>query len=288
MNALSRSFEDVLRASGLNYRIIGGVKFYDRKEIKDVIAYMRVLVNPFDDISMGRIINCPPRGIGGKSLEEIKRGAVEESKSIYQFIMSDSSKLPERIKKKINPLKMLFQRLEETLKNDDASTLAKEIIELSGYHRMLEEGDDIQSKSRIENIEELVSAFAEEENASKSISEIINEITLLTDADHSPDADHFITLMTIHLAKGLEFPVVFLIGLEEELFPHYDALSDPVQMEEERRLCYVGMTRAQELLYLTSASQRMLYGQNRWHIPSRFIKESKSDTNHEDDEYYYD
>ncbi len=287
VNAQSRSFEDVLRGAEINYRIIGGVKFYERKEIKDIIAYMRVLVNPYDDISLTRIINCPPRGIGEKTVNELKKEAYSQAKSIYQLIKTDIESLPEKIQKKLKPLKILFNSLEETLKKDDAALLAREIIELSGYHRMLEKDDDIQSRSRLENIEELVSAFAEEENSNKSIKEILHEISILTDADSWSETEDFVTLMTVHLAKGLEFPAVFLTGLEEELFPHYDALKDPAQMEEERRLCYVGMTRAQDLLYLTSASQRMLYGQNRWHIPSRFIRESECNSNIEN-EYCYD
>lgn len=287
VNAQSRSFEDVLRGAGINYRIIGGVKFYERKEIKDIIAYMRVLVNPYDDISLTRIINCPPRGIGEKTINELKKKASSQSKSIYQLIKTDIESLPEKIQKKLKPLKILFNSLEETLKKDDAALLTREIIELSGYHLMLEKDDDIQSRSRLENIEELVSAFAEEENSNKSIKEILHEISILTDADSWSETENFVTLMTVHLAKGLEFPAVFLTGLEEELFPHYDALKDPAQMEEERRLCYVGMTRAQDLLYLTSASQRMLYGQNRWHIPSRFIRESACNSNIEN-EYCYD
>ncbi|MFH1416062.1 MAG: UvrD-helicase domain-containing protein [Elusimicrobiota bacterium] len=288
VNAQSRSFEDVLRASGLNYRIIGGVKFYERKEIKDIIAYMKVLVNPYDDVSMLRIINRPVRGIGKETLNELKRLAALERRPLYRLVTEGSENIPENLRKKLKPLKMLFNRLEETFELNDAALLAKEIIELSGYHRVLKEDDDIQARSRLENIEELVSAFAEDENSEKSVSEILNEISLLTDTETWSEDEDYVTLMTIHLAKGLEFPVVFLTGLEEELFPHYDALKDPAQMEEERRLCYVGMTRAQEYLYLTSASQRMLYGQSRWHIPSRFIKESTCDTAGGEKEYYYD
>lgn len=273
VNAQSRSFEDTLRAAGLNYKVLGGVKFYNRREIKDILAYMKVLVNPYDDVSMERIINIPPRGIGKKTTAHIKSIAIMSSISMYQVVRKGGKDLSEKIEKRLKPLRELFVRLEETLKQDDSSLLAKEIIVLSGYHRMLEGDEDIQARSRLENIEELVSAFAEEENRDKSIKDILNEIALVTDADSWDKDEEYVTLMTVHLAKGLEFPAVFLTGMEEELFPHYDALRDPSQMEEERRLCYVGMTRAQELLYLTSASQRMLYGQSRWHIPSRFIKE---------------
>ncbi|MFW6134321.1 MAG: UvrD-helicase domain-containing protein [Elusimicrobiota bacterium] len=273
VNAQSRSFEDVLRSAGINYEIIGGLKFYQRKEIKDILAYMKVVANPSDDISMQRIINYPKRGIGKKTQSDLKKIAAGESKSIYGLITEGSDDIPDKIKKKINPLRELFKKLETVAHQDDAAKLAKTAIELSGYHIMLEQDDDIQSRSRMENIEELVSAFAEKENQEKSIQEILTEISLLTDMDRWEEGEDSITLMTVHLAKGLEFPVVFLTGMEEELFPHYDALKDPSQMEEERRLCYVGMTRAKELLYLTSASQRMLYGQSRWHIPSRFVRE---------------
>lgn len=288
VNAQSRSFEDVLRSAGLNYRIIGGVRFYERKEIKDILAYMKILVNNKDDISFSRIINCPPRGIGDKTLQELKNLAITEGKSLFELVMTGSGSLSEKIHKKLEPLKTLFSRLQRTLQKDEPALLAKEIIEFSGYHRMIEAEDDIQAQSRIENIEELVSAFSEEENSSRSVNDIINEITLLTDIDSWRQDEDYVTLMTVHLAKGLEFPAVFLTGLEEELFPHYDALRDPAQMEEERRLCYVGMTRAKDLLYLTAASQRMLYGQSRWHIPSRFIKESMVNDNPEEKEYNYD
>jgi len=292
VNAQSRSFEDVLRSFGINYRIVGGVRFYERKEIKDILAYMKVLINNNDDLSLERIINYPRRGIGNKSVEDIKKAAVKESKSMYDLIMAGSDKLPDSIEKKLKPLRELFQKLENTLQDDDPARLAREVIELSGYHTMLEEDEDLQARSRLENIEELVSAFSEKENREKSVKEILNEILLLTDLDSWNEDEDYVTLMTVHLAKGLEFPAVFLTGLEEELFPHYDALNDPAQMEEERRLCYVGMTRAKELLYLTSASQRMLYGQSRWHIPSRFIRESfgasAASGGSDDYEYEYD
>ncbi|MBN2406796.1 MAG: UvrD-helicase domain-containing protein [Elusimicrobia bacterium] len=287
VNAQSRAFEDVLRAMGMNYRVVGGVKFYSRKEIKDIIAYMRVLVNPFDDVSMERVINNPPRGIGKKTMSALKSISVRESSSVYKIVTEGHKDIPASVEKKIKPLRDLLARLKETLEKDDASLLAKEIIELSGYHHMLEDDEDLQARTRLENIEELVSAFAEDVNARKTVKEILNEITLITEVDKWQQDEEYVTLMTIHIAKGLEFPVVFLTGLEEELFPHYDALNDPEQMEEERRLCYVGMTRAKDLLYLTSASQRMLYGQSRWHIPSRFIKEALGDGSGEN-EYKYD
>ncbi len=287
VNAQSRQFEDIFRSMGINYRIVGGVRFYERKEIKDILAYMMVVINPDDDISMSRIINRPSRGIGEVTLGKIKTAAAEESKSLYEVIMEGSEFLSDRVEKKIKGLRKIFKKLEKTARSGDAARLARDAIELSGYHRMLEQEDDLMSKSRIENIEELVSAFTEKENREKDIAEILSEISLLTDLDSWEESTDYVTLMTVHLAKGLEFPVVFLTGLEEELFPHRDALSDPAQMEEERRLCYVGMTRAQEILYMTSASQRMLYGQSRWHIPSRFVREGIGDAQQEKT-YNYD
>ncbi len=291
VNAQSRPFEDVLRSAGINYRIVGGVRFYERKEIKDILAYMRVLANPGDDISLERIINTPARGIGGKSVSKLKEAALRESRPLYSVVMKGSSLTPPSVEKKLKGLRELFERLEETYRTDDASRLAREVIELSGYHSMLEEDEDLTARSRLENIEELVSAFAEDENRDRPIKDILNEISLLTNLDDWEGSESFVTLMTVHLAKGLEFPAVFITGLEEELFPHRDALLDPARMEEERRLCYVGMTRARELLYLTSASQRMLYGQSRWHIPSRFVSESLVETSGDNDsenEYIYD
>ncbi|NLB34234.1 MAG: UvrD-helicase domain-containing protein [Elusimicrobia bacterium] len=292
VNAQSRPFEDLLRYSGYNYKIVGGLRFYERKEIKDILAYMRVLMNPGDDISFERIINTPARGIGAKSLLTIKEAAATEKKSLFDMVISGSDHFSNAIEKKIQPLRELLLRLNETYETDDAAALAKDVIELSGYHRMLELDEDLTARSRLENIEELVSAFSEEENKLSSIDDILSEISLLTELDNMEENQEYITLMTVHLAKGLEFPVVFLTGLEEELFPYYDALSDPAQMEEERRLCYVGMTRAEKLLYLTNASQRMMYGQSKWHLPSRFIRESLGnkgqDTVAGDLEYVYD
>ncbi|MGM0441206.1 MAG: ATP-dependent helicase [Elusimicrobiota bacterium] len=291
VNAQSRTFEDALRSARLNYRIIGGVKFYERKEIKDILAYIKVLVNPADDVSMERIINTPRRGIGKVTLGRIKEAASGESKSIFDTVMDGSSKLSGKIEKKLKPLRNLFKKLKVSAREKHPHQLARDVIELSGYHKMLEEKSrkDIQARSRMENVEELVSAFAEDENKEKTLPEILNEISLVTNMDNWDYDREFITLMTVHLAKGLEFPVVFLTGMEEELFPHYDALEDPAQMEEERRLCYVGITRAEEQLYLTSASQRMLYGQTRWHIPSRFIEEGfEGKEMNGENEYVYD
>ncbi|MEA3507275.1 MAG: 3'-5' exonuclease, partial [Elusimicrobiota bacterium] len=277
VNAQSRTFEDSLRKARLHYKILGGVKFYSRKEVKDILGYLKVLVNPKDDVSMLRVINRPPRGIGKKTLQSVRKAAAKKHLSVYELIQKGRGELSDTISKKLIPLKDLFKRLENMRASSSSpDEMVKEVIELSGYHTWLDEKDDITSRSRIENIEELVSAFAEEENKERDIEEILNEISLVSDADELDFNREYITLMTLHIAKGLEFKVVFLTGLEEELFPHYDALNDPFQMEEERRLCYVGMTRAKELLYLTSASQRMLYGQTRWHIPSRFIDEALS------------
>ncbi len=291
VNAQSRSFEDSLRSARLNYRIIGGVKFYERKEIKDILGYIKVLVNPDDDVSMERIINTPRRGIGKVTLGRLKDAAAGESKSLFEVVMKGSDKISLRAEKKLKPLRKLFKKLKVSAREKSPDRLTRDVIELSGYHKMLEEKSkkDIQARSRLENVEELVTAFAEEDNKSKSLPEILNEISLVTNMDNWDYDREFITLMTVHLAKGLEFPVVFLTGMEEELFPHYDALEDPAQMEEERRLCYVGITRAEERLYLTSASQRMLYGQTRWHIPSRFIEEGfEGKTPDSENEYVYD
>ncbi len=293
VNAQSRTFEDSLRKARLHYKILGGVKFYSRKEVKDILGYLKVLVNPKDDVSMLRIINCPPRRIGKKTEQSIREAAGAENISVYELIKKGSRRLSGTTIKKLVPLRDLFNHLEKMREDAPPDELVKKVINLSGYHRWLEKKDDITARSRIENIEELVSAFAEEENKERDIEEILNEISLVSEADSLDSDREYITLMTLHIAKGLEFKVVFLTGLEEELFPHYDALNDPIQMEEERRLCYVGMTRAKEQLYLTSASQRMLYGQTRWHIPSRFIDEALNggDDGFGDDglkEYVYD
>ncbi len=274
VNAQSRAFEDAFRQAGIKYNIVGGVRFYERKEIKDILAYMKVLVNPADDISMERIINYPSRGIGDKTLEEIKKTAAKESLSIFNLVVENPELLPDKLKTKTLQLRELFVNFKETLGKNDLARLAKQIIELTGYHSMLENDDDLKSRSRLENIEELVSAFSEKGTRNKPLEEVLAEISLVSEIDNWDESEDCVTLMTLHLAKGLEFPVVFISGLEEELFPHRDALVDPAQMEEERRLCYVGMTRAQDLLYLTSASQRMLYGRSRWHIPSRFVSEA--------------
>jgi DNA helicase-2/ATP-dependent DNA helicase PcrA len=288
VNAQSRTFEDALRNQRVNYKVFGGVKFYNRKEIKDILAYMKVLVNPSDDVSMMRIINMPPRGIGKKSMETIRAAAMRNSSSVFELVNMEVPPLSPAICRKLMPLRALFSKLKITLESGDTAQLAREIIELSGYRAMLEEDDDMQARSRLENVEELVSAFSEDDNKGKDIQDILNEIALVSETDKVTDSEDYITLMTMHLAKGLEFPVVFISGMEEELFPHYDALYDNVQLEEERRLCYVAITRAKKILYMTAASQRLLYGQTRWHIPSRFVKEALGSQATGEEEYEYD
>jgi DNA helicase II / ATP-dependent DNA helicase PcrA len=281
-NAQSRVLEDVLRRNNIPYIIIGSVKFYDRKEVKDILAYLRFLINKRDTISLKRIINVPARGIGDTSIKLLE-SLTQEKESLYEVINrvyrdeTNENLINSRLKKNIFSFISLIEELDKFREEYSAKDIAKFVIEKTLYLEFLREDKSIETESRVENVLELVSAIREYEESTGDITleGFLEHTALVNSVDSlSGNADR-ITLMTLHLAKGLEFPVVFMTGMEENLFPHNSANYKTEELEEERRLCYVGMTRARKLLYMTYASQRKMYGYSRWNLPSRFIKEAE-------------
>ncbi len=284
-NAQSRSFEEALRRAGVPYRLIGAMRFYQRQEIKDALAYARILLNPRDEISLLRVVNVPPRGIGKTSLERLKAFAnargLNASESFRDADKIDN--LTPSCRKSLAELNHFFDKLRADLPNLSAWQAMARILDESRYLSWLEEESetDIEAASRLANVQELLSSVKEYEERRQargsplSLGEYLEEISLQTDRETTDTAADSITLMTIHLAKGLEYPIVFLTGLEEGLFPIGSGNSSKEELEEERRLCYVGMTRAKEMLYLTHTSARRVFGQTYSNIPSRFVMEAQ-------------
>lgn len=275
-NAQSRSFEEILMKNLINYKVIGGLKFYDRKEIKDLVSYLKIIVNPKDDLALKRIINEPKRGIGNKSITEIERIASVHEISMLDLIRLDEFKplLTDRLKKLADkfylPLKDIFDNIDKYKIVD----LINEVLDKSGYIKMLETSYSVEDRSRIDNINEFISSAAEyeEENPDDTIFDYLENLSLLSDLDKTEDKDNSVSLMTMHAAKGLEFPIVFVVGLDEGLFPGKRSI-DEGNVEEERRLFYVGITRAREKLFLTSSKSRRNYGKPVFYKPSRFVDE---------------
>ena len=275
MNTQSRAIEDILRRENIPYKIIGGLKFYERKEIKDIIAYLRLIQNGNDNLSLKRIINEPKRGIGKTSLDKIEFLANETGKSMYEIIKRADEFGLNRVflnsREFINTIEELKAKQEEL----SISELIKETLKKSGYTKALENENTIEAENRIENLDEFLTVAIEfeEEEAENSLSSFLEGITLSSDIDDLEESEEYVTLMTLHSAKGLEFPVVFLIGMEEGIFPGYKSISEPKELEEERRLCYVGITRAKENLFLTCSKQRTIFGSTSYNPVSRFLKE---------------
>ncbi len=276
-NAQSRSIEDALRRSGIPYIIVGGVAFYRRKEIKDVLAYLRVLTNPRDDESLLRIINEPSRSIGETTLEKLKSLAAKERAPLFTVLASPHlvDLLTERAVRAVRGFHALMSKylaLKETM---SASELTRSLIDEIGFLRLLKEENTPDSLSRRENIQELVSALSEytDQHPGVQLENFLEEVSLVSDVDTAEFGRNAVTLMTLHAAKGLEFPVVFITGLEEGLFPISLATGDRAELEEERRLMYVGMTRAKQCLYLSSARSRYRQGERTSSVRSRFLDE---------------
>ncbi len=282
VHAQSRILEDTLRKYKIPYRIVGGTRFYDRKEIKDLLAYLKVMVFPQDEIALKRILNVPQRGIGKKSIEALEKFRAEQGKTLYEAVLAcgEVKTLGPKVKQALRDFSGFVERLKKKKEESLPSELFQEILEKTGYLLELEKERTIEAQSRIENIKEFIGVAYEfeenvlEENKDRMIENFIESVSLQSDIDGwDPDEDT-LTLMTLHTAKGLEFPVVFMVGLEEEIFPHVNSLSQSsAELEEERRLCYVGMTRAREKLHLTYASCRKLYGFRNFNLPSRFLNE---------------
>ena len=276
-NAQSNALEYAMKRNGIAYRIVGGTKFFDRTEVKDILSYLCVLNNPLDDLRLRRIINIPARGIGGTTIEKLTTVAAEQQLSLYEALRN-ADLFPELKSAAAKLLK--FADLIDSLRAAGGRLALPEfydqVLEETGYVRALEEKNDIESRSRIENVQELKSnilGFLEGEPEDPTLSGFLNEIALYTDLDSVNSGDDCVTMMTMHAAKGLEFPVVYVVGVEEGLFPGQSAAYDPEELEEERRICYVAMTRAREKLTLTNARQRMLFGRTSPCQPSRFLKE---------------
>jgi len=279
VNAQSRVFETVFVSRGIPYRILGGLRFYDRAEIKDILAYLRVLHNPADSVSLKRIINVPTRGIGATTLKHLEQAARERNMSLLE-IARHADALPPlvgRAQRALAQFVKLVDHMRAEMEKGTVTDLTRAVIEQTGYRLALEAEKSAKARGKIENIDELLSATQEyeEEAEEPSLAGFLESIALLTSADEIEEGLEAVPLMTLHSAKGLEFPVVFVVGLEEGLFPlARAAFSDnPMELEEERRLCYVGLTRAKQRLFLSSAELRTIFGRTDHTMPSRFLKD---------------
>ena len=275
MNSQSRSLEDILRREDIPYKIVGGLKFYERKEIKDIIAYLRLIHNTNDNLSLIRIINEPKRGIGKTSIDSVEQIASTNGISMYEVIKKCDQYGLNRIYPKSRDFINTIEELRQIKDNIKISELIKQILLQTGYSAALELEKTDEAESRLQNLDEFLTVAIEfeEQSAENSLSDFLEGITLSSDIDEMEDTDESVTLMTLHSAKGLEFPVVFMVGMEDGIFPSYKSIGDDEELEEERRLCYVGITRAKHLLYLTCARQRTIFGSTSHNMPSRFINE---------------
>ncbi len=296
-NAQSRTLEEMFLRYGIPYKIVGGLKFYERKEIKDVLAYLRVLVNPTDSVSLLRILNVPARNIGPKTVETVQRLAVRLGCSFFEALERADElaggDAMERFGAKLSDAKVqslkkfvdLIRKLQGVNRSFPASGVIKHVIDYTGYKRFLDDGS-VEGEARLENVRELISVAAKYDSLEPgmSLNIFLEEVALIADVDRLDNEENSVTLMTVHSAKGLEFPVIFICGLEEGVFPHSRSLLDQRELEEERRLMYVAMTRAKERLYLLHAEERMLYGDYKRNAPSQFlddIPEELIETNYE-------
>ena len=277
MNAQSNQMENACKRNGIPYKIIGGTRFFDRAEVKDMVAYLCVLNNLNDDLRLRRIINNPPRGIGDKTLDTAQQIAQMQGHSLY-YVVKHAREYPELQKAagKLAVFTDLMEQLRELVKTMALPDFYEELIARTGYAVMLESKNTVEDRTRLENVRELltsINGYLENAGDEPSLAGFLDEIALYTDLDSHDAGDDCVVMMTMHSAKGLEFPTVFVVGIEEGLFPGQRSIGEPEEMEEERRLCYVAMTRAKEKLYLTCASQRMLFGHTMSNRPSRFVEE---------------
>ncbi|MCI8807431.1 MAG: UvrD-helicase domain-containing protein, partial [Oscillospiraceae bacterium] len=277
MNAQSNQLEVAFKRSGIPYKVIGGTRFFDRAEVKDMLAYLCVVHNPADDLRLARIVNNPPRGIGSATIERARAIAAQNGLSLWD-VVSHAGDHPElqRAAAKLGQFTAMIQELTELSHTLDLENFYEEAAARTGYAAMLQAKRDIESRTRLENVRELLTSikgYVENAGEEASLAGFLEEIALYTDLDsHDPDEDA-VVMMTMHSAKGLEFPSVFVVGMEEGIFPGIRAIGEAEEMEEERRLCYVALTRAKERLYLTCAGQRMLFGRTSTNRPSRFAGE---------------
>ncbi|MCY9660562.1 MULTISPECIES: DNA helicase PcrA [Paenibacillus] len=280
-NAQSRVIEEILIKSDIPYTIVGGVKFYDRKEIKDILAYLRLISNPNDDISLNRIVNVPKRGIGGTTMDKVAEMAGRRGISLFAMLEEiDVLEINAKAKHALADFREMIDNLNRMVEYLSVTELTEKVLELSQYRLEMQRENTIESKARLENIEEFLSVTMdfEKRNEDKSLISFLTDLALIADIDtldkDQPEEEQdAVVLMTMHSAKGLEFPVVFIIGMEEGVFPHSRAFADNEELEEERRLAYVGITRAEEELFLTCARMRTLFGRTAANAPSRFLQE---------------
>ena len=285
VNAQSRVFEVALNSLGLKYRLVGGVRFYDRKEIKDILAYCKLLVNPNDDNAFERIVNCPPRGIGNKTLQVIRNSKIDENLSFINNLKKyinneDFSLLSKRATKGLRDFIIIYNKLMKQTEIQEPFDLINSIITLTSYDDYLRNDED--GSERLENINELKSSAEEfsaniDKNPKESLIEFIETASLNTNLDNVNESFEAVTLITLHQAKGLEYEKVYIVGMEEGLLPHSRSLESEDEIEEERRLCYVGITRAKNELYLSASSRRRFQGVYGNAIKSRFLEEIPKD-----------
>lgn len=274
MNTQSRSIEDILRREDIPYKIVGGLKFYERKEIKDIMAYLRLVYNTKDNLSLKRIINEPKRGVGKTSLDKVQEIADKEGISMYDVIKDASSYGLNRVYMATREFVSCIDELVRVQNDMPVSALTQKILKDTGYIKALQLEDTKEAENRIENLEEFITVTIEfEEEAENDLGHFLESISLSSDIDGLEDEVEQVTLMTLHSAKGLEFPVVFMAGMEEGIFPGHRSIEEPNGIEEERRLCYVGITRAKENLYMTCAKSRTVFGSTSYNGISRFLLE---------------
>ena len=285
-NAQSRTFEEELRRNRIPYTIFGGTKFYDRKEIKDLLAYLRILVNPQDSLNLNRILNVPPRGLGKKGLEHLERFAGEKGVPLYEAIrrLDEIQDLPSMTKNRLSEFYKMMERFKKDVQGAVAPLL-KRVMDETGYIEMLQKEKTVEAENRLENLEELLTVADEFDKnivgagsprpgeGTSPLQVFLDQVALVGQTDTYDPEQGLVPMMTLHLAKGLEFPAVFLVGMEEGLFPHSRSIDEPEELEEERRLCYVGLTRAKEKIFMTLAARRHLYGGDQFNLPSRFLEE---------------
>ncbi len=279
INAQSRVFEEALRRAGMPYTIFGGMRFYERKEVKDLLAYLRLAVNPHDSVGLTRVINVPARGLGATTVERVVERAVTQGRSVYEQLqqLHECSDITPAARGRLREFCEIMNRLQTAAGTQSLAELWEMVLKETGYIEALKTSGDDDSADRIANVEELGRAMIETIHdptvEGTPLQQFLDQVALVSDIDALHEEGGAVRLMTLHLAKGLEFPIVFLVGMEEGLFPHSRSFDDPLQLEEERRLCYVGMTRAREELNICYAERRRLHGRESYNISSRFLDE---------------
>jgi DNA helicase-2/ATP-dependent DNA helicase PcrA len=280
-NAQSRVLEDACRRHNIPYIIVGGLKFYDRKEVKDMLAYLHVLVNPKDSVSLRRMINVPIRGIGSGTVAKLEEIAKQRDITMLEAARecAVNGEFPKKASQALGLFVSMMDGLIAERDNLLSSEFVRKVLERSGYLTDLAADDTLESKMRAENLKELVNSVVDYEKSAETptLGGYLDQVSLVADVDKLEDKKNCVTLMTMHNAKGLEFPIVFITGMEEGLFPHNNSMEEDKEVQEERRLCYVGMTRAMDILYLTGAACRYVYGTPQWRAPSRFLSEIPKD-----------